>query len=65
MIMFTVEYIENNMCCLAIPEQQGNQIRDSKVLEIRNEIWSGRYNPESHLDVVVDRLLEEILNSEE
>ena len=62
MIMYTMDYFENNVCCLANPEQQQNiTIMDNKVLDIREKIKSGKYNVEEYLDIAIDRLLEDIL----
>lgn len=40
----------------ALPE-----IRQEKVISIRNRLSRGQYNPDEHLDVALDRVLEELL----
>ena len=64
--MYTMDYTENNTCCLANPEQKQNiTIIDNKVLDIREKIKAGKYNAEDHLDIAIDKLLENILVSKD
>lgn len=64
--MYTMDYTENNACCLANPEQEQNiTIIDDKVLDIREKIKAGKYNVEDYLDIAIDKLLEDILVSKD
>ena len=61
--MITLNYINEKVCCSISDEQiNARKIRLDKVLDIRGRINSGKYNPAEHLDIVVDKLLEDILD---
>ena len=55
-----IDYHENNECCLRLRKHNTN-IRQNKVLDIRNKLNSGRYNIKKRLNIAVDRLIEDIL----
>ena len=64
--MYTMDYFENNVCCLANPEHRQNiTTMDNKVLDIRDKIKAGKYNVEDYLDIAIDKLLEDILVSKD
>jgi len=52
---------ENQTGGSAATGQQEPQFRVEKVLDIKRQLAEGRYNIEEKLDVVVDRLLEDLL----
>ncbi|MBN2590152.1 MAG: hypothetical protein JXA96_09835 [Sedimentisphaerales bacterium] len=59
--MKTIERIEKNISCSTITEQnQAPEIRIRKVLNARRNLRSGRYDPEIHLSIAIDRLIEEV-----
>lgn len=45
----------------AAADEQEADIRVDKILDIRRQLGEGRYSIADKLDVVIDRLLEEIL----
>lgn len=60
--MLMTEHIEASIAHLAFDAQGKNvEIRLDRILDIRRRLISGEYNLTEHLDIVVDRLLEEIL----
>jgi hypothetical protein len=60
--MITMDYFNGTALCSVCTEHvQTREIRFDKVLSTRRKLGSGEYNLEEHLDVVVDKLLEEIL----
>lgn len=42
-------------------QEQASEIRNKKVQDTRRKIKSGKYNPDNHLNIALDRLIEEIL----
>jgi len=44
-----------------IEQQQASEIRNKKVQDTKRKIKSGKYNPDNHLSIALDRLIEEIL----
>jgi hypothetical protein len=48
-------------CSADVEQHNDPEIRLDKVLDVRQKLISGKYNVAEHLDVVVDRLLEDIL----
>ena len=60
--MLMTKHFEACISHLAFDEQEQNtKIRLDRILDIRRKLTSGEYNPSEHLDIVIDRLLEEIL----
>ncbi len=60
--METIYYLDSIVSCrTSRVREQNPSIRSDRVLDIRNKIKSGRYDITRHIDIVVDRLLEEIL----
>ena len=60
--MLTREYIEGIVSRRILFEQEKIQeIRLEKVIDTRRKLRSGKYNIEDHLNIAIDRLLEEIL----
>ena len=53
--------IENQTGGSAAVGQQEPQFRVEKVLDIKRQLAEGRYEIEEKLDIVVDRLLEDLL----
>ena len=58
--MDSVTYVENQTGWAAAMGQQVPQFRVEKVLDIKRQLAEGRYDIEGKLDVVVDRLLEDL-----
>ena len=46
-----------------VTEKQDPEIRVEKILSVRRELGEGRYYVTEKLDVVVDRLLEDLLQN--
>ncbi len=42
-------------------QEQASGMRNKKVQDARRKIKSGKYNPDNHLSIALDRLIEEIL----
>jgi hypothetical protein len=60
--MYAIDYLDNMVSCLAFPEREQNtRIRHDRILVIRRKVRSGKYDIAKHLDIVVDRLIEDIL----
>jgi anti-sigma28 factor (negative regulator of flagellin synthesis) len=59
--MDSVMCVENQTGGSAATEQQEPQFRVEKILDIKRQLAEGRYEIEEKLDVVVDRLLEDLL----
>jgi hypothetical protein len=60
--METIYYHDIIVSCRTSPDREQNPgIRGDRVLDIRSKLRSGKYNIAKHLDIVVDRLLEDIL----
>ena len=60
--MLTMKYIEETASRRITPVQkQCPEIRKKKVQDTRNKLRSGKYNPDEHLSIALDRLIEEIL----
>ncbi len=54
-----------SIACLSFYEQEQNPgIRLDRIMYIRRKLTSGEYNLTEHLDIAVDRLLEEILEQQ-
>ena len=58
--MDSVTCVENQTRWTAATGQQGAQFRVEKILDIKRQLGEGRYDIEGKLDVVVDRLLEDL-----
>lgn len=48
-------------CSADIEQKRTPGIRLERVLDVRHKLRSGKYNIAEHLDIVVDKLLEDIL----
>ena len=59
--MNSVTCVENQTEWAAATGQQVPQFRVEKILDIKRQLGEGRYDIEEKLDVVVDRLLEDLL----
>ena len=60
--MLNENYFNCLTCCISSNEQkQTQEIRNEKIMEIREKIKLKKYNAEEHLSVALDRLLEDIL----
>ena len=60
--METINCCSRMISCSTFTEQEKvSGIRNKKVQDTRCKIRSGKYNPEKHLSIALDRLLEEIL----
>jgi len=44
-----------------IEQEQASEIRNKTVQDTQRKIRSGKYNPDNHLSIALDRLIEEIL----
>jgi len=53
--------VENQTGVSAATGQQEPQFRVEKILAIKRQLGEGRYHIQEKLDVVVDRLLEDLL----
>lgn len=58
--MDSVTCIENQTGVSAATGPQEPQFRVEKILDIKRQLAEGRYDIEGTLDVVVDRLLEDL-----
>ena len=58
--MDSVTCVENQTGWAAATGQQVPQFRVEKILDIKRQLCEGRYDIEGKLDVVVDRLLEDL-----
>ena len=60
--METTYYLDSIVSCRTSPQREQNPgIRVDRILDIRSKLRSGKYDITKHLDIVVDRLLEDIL----
>jgi hypothetical protein len=60
--MYAIDNLYNMVSCLPVPEREQNtRIRHDRVPVIRRKLRSGKYDIAKHLDIVVDRLIEDIL----
>jgi anti-sigma28 factor (negative regulator of flagellin synthesis) len=59
--MDSVMCVENQTGGSVATGQQEPQFRVEKILDIKRQLAEGRYEIEEKLDVVVDRLLEDLL----
>jgi hypothetical protein len=53
--------VENQIWVSAATGQQEPQFRVEKILDIKRQLGEGHYDIREKLDVVVDRLLEDLL----
>ena len=58
--MDSVTCVENQTGWTAATGQQVPQFRVEKILDIKRQLGEGRYDIEGKLDVIVDRLLEDL-----
>jgi hypothetical protein len=60
--MITKNNLDESAACPVHEEpEQTPEKRLDKVRQIRRKIKSGKYDPEEHLNLAMDRLIEEIL----
>jgi hypothetical protein len=60
--MLMTRHFDAGITCQAFGEHgQNTEIRLDRILEIRRQLTSGEYDLTEHLDIAMDRLLEEIL----
>ena len=60
-IMLTIEYFNR----LAFIEQkQAPEIRFERVMNVRQKLKSRKYNLDEHLNIALDRLIEEIIGQD-
>ena len=59
--MDSVTCVENQTRVSAATGQQEPQFRVEKILDIKRQLGEGRYHIEEKLDVVLGRLLEDLL----
>lgn len=63
--MVAIDCCYGMVSCLAdVEHEQTPGIRFDKVLYVRRKLRSGKYNISEHLDVAIDKLLEDILVQE-
>jgi len=55
-----INYHKDNECYPKL-HKQNSKIRKYKVCDIRSKLNSGSYNIDERLDIVIDKLLEDIL----